>query len=101
MIQYDIVHATMLPITAVWGVGQLQACSMLSQPLKAQQRDLSVTPDSKDKTQHESTDQYIIEFTISTAHLIYIWAEAVGVAIAQNIRVVTRAGHVHLASKSL
>ena len=42
----------------------------------------------------------VIDFKL-VAHLIHIWAEAIGVAIAQNIRVVTGPGYVHLASKGL
>jgi hypothetical protein len=37
----------------------------------------------------------------SMAHLVDIWAEAIGIAVAQHIRVISRPGHVHLAGKSL
>lgn len=49
-----------------------------------------------DRPLHDDTARFW-----SVAHLIHIWAEAVGVAIAQNIRVVTRPGHVNLARKGL
>ena len=35
------------------------------------------------------------------AHLVDIWAEAVGIAVAQHIRVISRPGHVHLTGKGL
>ena len=35
------------------------------------------------------------------AHLVDIWAEAIGIAVAQHIRVISRPGHVHLAGKGL
>ncbi len=38
--------------------------------------------------------------TLQQPHLIYIRTETIGVAVAQHIRMVSRSGHVHLASKS-